>query len=62
MSPKDYLNGCMTNPNCEYSLNTPAFVTLAEWINNTDWDPSGEIDFCLKLKFTGCNKILLGTT
>jgi hypothetical protein len=32
----------MTNPNCEYSLNTPAFVTLAEWINNPDWDPSGE--------------------
>ena len=31
----------MTNPNCEYSLNIPALVTLAEWANNEDWDKTG---------------------
>ena len=31
----------MTNPNCEYSLNVPAIVTLSEWVHNPAWDPSG---------------------
>ena len=36
-----YLSGAMTNPNCEYSLNIPAMVTLAEWAHNPDWDQTG---------------------
>ena len=39
--PSSYLSGAMTNPNCEYSLNIPALVTLAEWANNEDWDKTG---------------------
>jgi len=39
--PKEYLSGCMTNPNCEYSLNLPALVTLADWVNNPSWDKTG---------------------
>jgi len=39
--PEDYLSGSMTNPNCEYSLNLPAIVTLADWVHNPDWEPSG---------------------
>ena len=39
--PWEYLSGSMTNPNCEYSLNLPAMVTLAEWVHNEDWDPTG---------------------
>jgi len=39
--PREYLSGSMTNPNCEYSLNLPALVTLADWIHNDEWDPSG---------------------
>ena len=31
----------MTNPNCEYSLNIPAIVTLADWVHNKDWDATG---------------------
>ena len=41
VSPSSYLSGAMTNPNCEYSLNTPAIVTLADWANNEDWDNTG---------------------
>ena len=40
--PSSYLSGAMTNPNCEYSLNIPALVTLAEWANNEDWDKTGK--------------------
>lgn len=36
-----YLSGAMTNPNCEYSLNIPAIVTLADWANNKSWDSTG---------------------
>ena len=39
--PSSFLSGAMTNPNCEYSLNIPALVTLAEWANNEDWDKTG---------------------
>ena len=39
--PSSYLAGAMTNPNCEYSLNLPALVTLAQWIHNDDWDNTG---------------------
>jgi len=39
--PDSYLSGAMTNPNCEYSLNIPAMVTLAEWAHNPDWDQTG---------------------
>lgn len=38
---QSYLSGAMTNPNCEYSLNIPAIVTLADWANNKAWDASG---------------------
>ena len=31
----------MTNPNCEYTLNIPAMMTLAEWAHSPDWDSSG---------------------
>ena len=41
--PSDYLAGAMTNPNCEYTLNVPAMVTLAEWANNKDWDVTGKV-------------------
>ena len=40
--PSQYLAGAMTNPNCEYSLNLPAMVSLAEWANNEDWDVTGQ--------------------
>eukprot|EP00092_Neocalanus_flemingeri_P029017 GFUD01031502.1.p1 GENE.GFUD01031502.1~~GFUD01031502.1.p1 ORF type:complete len:664 (+),score=180.97 GFUD01031502.1:119-2110(+) len=39
--PQSYLSGAMTNPNCEYSLNIPAMLTLADWANNEHWDASG---------------------
>jgi len=39
--PQTYLSGAMTNPNCEYSLNIPAIVTLADWANNKAWDITG---------------------
>jgi len=39
--PQSYLSGAMTNPNCEYSLNIPAILTLADWANRPDWDASG---------------------
>ena len=41
-APSSYLRGAMTNPNCEYTLNVPAMVTLAQWANNKDWDPTGQ--------------------
>jgi len=41
VQPQAYLSGAMTNPNCEYSLNIPAIVTLADWANNKAWDTSG---------------------
>ena len=41
VQPQAYLSGAMTNPNCEYSLNIPAFVTLADWANNKAWDKTG---------------------
>jgi len=40
-APTTYLSGVMTNPNCEYSLNIPAIVTLADWVHNKDWDATG---------------------
>jgi len=40
-SPQSYLSGVMTNPNCEYSLNVPAIVTLSDWVHNKTWDSSG---------------------
>ena len=39
--PSSYLAGAMTNPNCEYSLNLPALVTLAQWVHREDWDNTG---------------------
>ena len=39
--PSSYLAGAMTNPNCEYSLNLPALVTLAQWVHREDWDHTG---------------------
>jgi protein O-GlcNAcase/histone acetyltransferase len=41
--PATYLAGAMTNPNCEYGLNIPAILTLADWAGTTGqlWEPSG---------------------
>jgi len=41
--PREYLAGAMTNPNCEYSLNIPAILSLADWAGTTGhaWDPTG---------------------
>ena len=40
----------MTNPNCEYSLNIPAMVTLADWANNKKWDVTGQQSHKLAVK------------
>jgi len=41
--PRKYLAGAMTNPNCEYSLNIPAILSLADWagVSGHHWEPSG---------------------
>jgi len=41
--PSKYLAGAMTNPNCEYSLNIPAILSLADWagVSGHHWEPSG---------------------
>jgi len=50
VSPSKYLSGAMTNPNCEYSLNIPAMVTLADWANNKKWDVTGQQSHKLAVK------------
>ena len=50
VSPSSYLAGAMTNPNCEYSLNIPAIVTLADWANNKQWDSTGQASNKLAVK------------
>jgi len=42
-NPKEYLAGAMTNPNCEYTLNIPAILSLADWAGTSghSWQPSG---------------------
>ena len=48
--PRSYLAGAMTNPNCEYTMNIPAVVTLAQWANDSDWDVTGQKAHSLAVK------------
>ena len=48
--PSSYLAGAMTNPNCEYSLNLPAMVSLAQWAHSEDWDSTGKVAHKLAVK------------
>ena len=48
--PSSYLAGAMTNPNCEYSLNLPAMVSLAQWANSEDWDSTGQASLKVAVK------------